>query len=116
MPDEKTPGLTKSSPPRAPLTDIELLITLDRIQRDLKAIRDDLATAKANDERFAKMEHDFRVAKAMTIIAGTAALLALVNGVFGRISFRTSDQPPPSSNAERLGADRVPPTPSAPGH
>lgn len=107
---DKRDDLSRSAPPRSPLTEIELLITLDRIQRDLKAIRDDLATAKANDERFTKMEHDFRVAKWMAMIAGGAAILALANGIFSRFSWRTDPAPPPAaSSTDRMGSDRLPP-------
>ncbi|MES2339284.1 MAG: hypothetical protein V4537_14415 [Pseudomonadota bacterium] len=122
MSDEKDPGLAKSAPPRSPLTDFEIAILLDRIQRDQRAnreeqrrefelIRAELVVAKANDERFKGMEHDFRVAKWFTGIAGGAAIIALVTAFMGKITFR-SDPPPPPYPAERMGPDRVPaPTP-----
>lgn len=106
-PPEKSPGLSGSAPPRAPLTDIELLVTLDRMRRSIEAIEDRLKKAESNDERFTKLEHDFRIVRWLTTLAVGATFVALINGVAGRFSWRTDPAPPVPSNAERLGSDRV---------
>ena len=122
--EEKAPGLVGSSPPRAPLTDFEVAIQLERIKLEMRSNRDeqrrefelirvDLKTAKDNDERFARVEHDVRVAKWAVMIFGGALITAMAIGLAGRFSVRIADPPPPPSNAERMGSDRVPPpTPS----
>jgi len=125
MADEKTPGLAKSSPPRAPLTDYEVALALERIKLEMRANRDeqrrefdliraDLATAKQNDERFKVLETHFGIVKWFAGIAVIAALGALFTVVAKSISVHVGDVPPSASNAERLGSDRVP-QPKVPG-
>lgn len=123
--DEKTPGLSKSSPPRAPLTEFEIAILLERIKQEMKANRDeqrrefeliraDLKTAKENDERFKVLETHFGIVKWFAGIAVVAALGSLFTVVAKSVSVRVGDAPPPSSKAERMGSDRVqPPKPEA---
>jgi hypothetical protein len=98
MPPEKHQGLTGSSPPRAPLTDIELLITLDRMRGALDRVENRLAKAEANDQRFEKMETHFTAVKWFAGIAVAAALVSLINGIAARMSWHISDRPPISGS------------------
>ncbi len=113
MPEEKSTDQSRSSPPRAPFTEFEVALLLDRMSRDIKQIKDDLETARKNDERYSKMEHDFRIVRWFAVVAATGAIAALVAAVASRVSWRSDAAPAPSSTADRMGADRVPsPTPS----
>jgi hypothetical protein len=94
MPEEKSPRLSQSSPPRAPMTEIELLITLDRMRRSIDSIDSRLAAAEANDKRFEKMETHFNVAKWFAGIALVAAVGSLVASLGARMSWRLDTSPP----------------------
>jgi hypothetical protein len=93
-PPEKSQGLSSSSPPRAPLSDIELLITLDRLRGAVDRLDQRLGTAEANDKRFEKMETHFTAVKWFAGIAVAAALVSLINGIAARMSWHISDAPP----------------------
>lgn len=81
--------------PSEPLTGLQVTVALDRLQREVRAMRDQLATAEANDARFMKMEHNFNILKWLCGLAVAGAMAALVNGIATRVSWR--DIPPPPS-------------------
>ena len=114
MADEKDPALARSAPPGGPLSDFQVALALASIKRELELINSRLGAAETNDERFKRMEHDFRLVKWITVVCVGAALISVVNGVAGRMTVRFSEPaaPAPTSNADRMGSDRVPPTPA----
>lgn len=95
-----------SAPPRDALTAIEVAIHLDRLTREVKLMRIDLATAKTNDERFLEMERQF---KALNGIVGSmkkyvgAAVLAALGGlgtmVMNKVTSRIPSAPAPASSS-----------------
>jgi len=98
MPADKRDDLSRSGLfPAGPLSDFQVAGELAMIRREIRSLRDDLATAKANDERFLKMEHNFNILKWLCGLAVAGAMAALVNGVAARVSYR--DLPPAAGAA-----------------
>jgi len=114
--------LGDSSPPQEALSAFQVTMQLVLLRREIKEMRTDLTTAKANDERFLEIERHY-LAQQKTLgtmkkyvsAALLAAMGALGTVVVNKMAARVSPAPePPASSADRLGSDRVPP-PRAPG-
>lgn len=97
------------------MTELELAIRMDRLAGAMERIELRLSAAEANDKRFEKLEHDFRLVRWAAGIAVGGTLLAIVNGVAGRMSLRITDAPAPvTSSGASTYPDRVRPDAGAP--
>ena len=105
MPSEKDIGS---------LSPVAILRKLDEVMFKLAAIEGSLASRKELDEQFVEMRHNYQLISGLMKWVMTPAMVIVVGVVLARmgVSVKAADQP--SSSAERLGPDRVPPPSSQP--
>lgn len=96
------------------LSPVAILRKLDEVMFEVKAIKATLADRKTLDEQFVEMRHNYRLISRLMAWVMTPAMVIIVGVVLARFGVSVKSAPPPSSSAERLGPDRVPPPSNQP--
>lgn len=98
------------------LSPVAILRKLDEVMFEVRAIKASLEERKTLDAQFVEMRHNYRLMSTLMKWVMAPGMAILVAVVLSRMGVTVKPELPPSSSAERLGSDRVPPPAPVQGH